>query len=135
MDLDTLSLRPQGYFGSYYFRFDNDYLSLIDESGQEILKVGKKSENISIKKFYWSPPFIRKVDKTQEIEFDESVEEAIKRIGDKVVAIRYIVKTLHDKFGFYVYIYKLPKSVTDMRTWLNQKAVEASENLRQVLNG
>ena len=67
----------------------------------------------------------------------ESVEKAIKRIGNKADDIYYILDyhQAFRAFSIYVTIYKLPKRVKNMRTWLDEKSAEASKDLHEALNG
>ena len=130
MDLEVLSLNVKA---DEYDRFPWQKVYLIDGRGRVIGLVGVKTEPIKSCRFIWRPPFFQWYDGQETVrkEFSESLDGAIKRIGDIAWDTRYIVELDFRE----ITIHKLPNRAKSMREWLDQKSAEASEQLHKVLEG
>jgi hypothetical protein len=126
MDLDILGLRPEGSMSGEWCSYDRIYL--VDETGRTITQMGVKTESVSELQFVWFPPFIWKVRQLKKVEFNESVEEAVKRTD--AWNTRYVVRIF---LSSSVTIYRLPRQVENLWVWLDQKAIEASKKIKETL--
>ena len=124
IDLNILSLQREGQY--------HDQMILFDSKGEFIRRVGSKPGTAYETRFIWSLPFIIKHAIGKEERFTESVEKAIKRIGERAWEARYVV---HIRPDGMVEIYKLSKLVKNLREQLDKKAEEAFKELHSALNG
>jgi len=132
IDLDTLSLSPNNLY--HVSRDEHDIptcrILLLDEEGVEIGGVGEYPEASSGLSFSRQFPFFRLEDYLYIQVKEENVEMALKRFATEAHRIRYILEI---KWVF-VTLHKMPRSMKDLSTWLEQKQAETLDTLNRSLN-
>jgi hypothetical protein len=142
VDLNTLSIHP-GTHASFSYPCSGIYLKtdvlLMDKLGTLVDKVGGYRETSVWRwKGSWLPPFFRKV-KVQESDlFIESVEQALRRIGDKAELVQFVLVLPRNSLGGCysdrtVYVYKLPRKAKDLLTHLHTCVSDGRQSIREVL--
>ena len=132
IDVNTLSLRPRMTHLGEGYSHAHDQILLIDGNGNLIGMVGVKTIRKSERKIFCWPPF-QLISKEKEIEFYESVEEALRRIegSDQVRYLMHIVE-------YYqipdVVLHKVPNRIPDLRAWIEQKISEEAHQLHLKLS-
>jgi hypothetical protein len=135
IDLDLLSLTPKGYYESSGWRARGRVL-LIAGDGHFAGEVGKKKGPVSESQFCFRWPFVKHVEVIQDIEFRETVEDAIRRLGKSTDGVRYIMEIKElgcDWDPAIVTLHKLPKKISTLRYWIDQKAIELNDELHAKL--
>lgn len=132
VDLDTLSLVPDGfeYEGMWH---NSGKIFFVDMDGQGLGHVGEV-----VKRLYhrmWSWKRLGFIEVTEDVceDVKESVEEAIRRLSPRSKGTRFVVQFSNTKEGLSVTIYKVPKRIPDLETWLNDRAEEEAQRLHETL--
>ncbi len=135
MKINSETLRLLGYelpwATKYLPKNEGDFfvkimdLNVLGLRGDSVYLIDKFGEEITVAHGFWGA---------------ESVEKAIRRIGDRANDVYYILDyDYHQKslftYSIVVTIYKIPKDAGGMRAWLNQKKTEFSNEIREVLRG
>lgn len=134
IDLDTLSLRPNGeWMRSDPFRKKGS-IFFLDEKGNKLGEVGVKEKAYTTLAWSWKRFRFISMAATRRIGFCETVERALSGMTypDKIKT-RYILELSSAYYGGDAVLHKLPKSADDIVTWLGHKSKEARERFSSFL--
>jgi hypothetical protein len=140
IDLDTLKISPRGFFDGDPYWGSGQYelyekILLIDGLGKTVGQVGKKEEDIVENKLTFQWPFFKATLKTVLVSFNETVGQALDRIGENSKGVRYIIKIkiIDRTLDGEIIVYKVSKKYKNLAEHLEQKSKEkAEETLREI---
>ncbi len=132
VDLDTLSLVPRHFECRDGTLIRLGKIFFVDGEGHGLGHVGDITIPVYHRMWSWRKLHFIEVKEEEHSFVKETVEEAIRRLALRGKPIRFIVE-FTSKRAPSVTIYKVPKRISDLETWLDHKAREETQRLRDTL--